>query len=96
MGHGYLDPVRPKLELEGWSPISVGGYQEQEQAVARIVRRRYSRKDWRRLVKIVVIACEVCLAIKPFYVQFSFLFLDSGFSVMWQLLVLMFHDPNWW
>ena len=95
MGHGYLDPVRPKLELEGRSPISVGGYQEQEQAVARIVRRRYSRKDWSRLVKIVVIACEVCLAIKPFYVQFSFLFLDSGFSVMWQLLVLMFQDPTW-
>ena len=95
MGHGYLDPVRPKLELEGRSPISVGCYQEQEQAVARIVRRRYSRKDWSRLVKIVVIACEVCLAIKPFYVQFSFLFLDSGFSVMWQLLVLMFQDPTW-
>ena len=30
VGHGYLDPVRPRLELEGWGPISVGGYQEQE------------------------------------------------------------------
>ena len=30
VGHGYLDPVRPRLDLKGWGPISVGGYQEQE------------------------------------------------------------------
>ena len=30
VGYGCLDPVRPRLELEGWGPISVGGYQEQE------------------------------------------------------------------
>ena len=32
---------------------------------------------------------------KPSYVQFLFLFLDTGFSVVWQLLVLMFLDPTW-
>ena len=58
--------------------------------VARIVR----RKGRRRLVRIAGNCCEVCLAIKPFYVQFLSLFLDTGFSGVRQLLVSMFRRSS--
>ena len=58
--------------------------------VSRIVR----RKDRRRLVRIIGNCCEVCLAIKPFYVQFLSLFLDTGFSGVRQLLVSMFRRSS--
>ena len=103
---GVVGPKAVKLLKDGgllWSSPE-GGDQVQGAGlvksrkrgnVAWTVRRKDSRKDRRRLVRIVGNCCEVCLAIKPFYVQFLFLFLDTGLSVVWQLLVLMFQDPTW-